>query len=448
MMLSAAVRANGVPGSTVALTAGGRTWTRDDLFAAADDLGDTLRGEVPPGQPVALRLADPVAAVVATLACDALGLAVVHVDPALPEPPPLATVTDDGVLPAKTPTIGHASPPPGSHTFLTSGSTGVPVGVVRSGDAVSADARRIAAFLGYGPDQPMLSATPLFHVYGFNYGLAGPLLAGAPVTFVPSRSVPSQLGRAAARSGAVTMIALPFHYGLLAGKTLPDGFGGLRQAVSAGAPLADSAVATIAEAGVFALFNCYGSSEAGAITLGRLTGTELPGTVGRPLPGVRFRVDPTVGPDGTGELLLRSSSLALGRLGPDGIRPLPGDDGGFRTGDLVRPPGPDQVLQLAGRVHALINVAGEKVSPGDVERVLAGHPAVAETHVFAAPDPTRGQVPAALVVLRTPEPVENLVGWCREKLAAHQVPRSITIVAELPRSATGKVVAGRVGGGS
>ncbi|GLZ01170.1 fatty acid--CoA ligase family protein [Actinoplanes sp. NBRC 103695] len=447
-MFASAVRANGVPGSAVAFTADGRTWTRDDLFAAADDLGGALGREIPPGQPVALRLTDPAAAVVATLACDALGLAVVHVDPALPEPPPLATVTDDGLLPARAGATSHASRPPGSHTFLTSGSTGVPVGVVRSGEAVLADARRVAAFLGYRPDEPVLNATPLFHVYGFNYGLAGPLLTGAPVTFAPSRSVPSQLGRVAARSGAVTMIALPFHYGLLAGRALPDGFGGLRQAVSAGAPLADGAITSIVEADVFTLYNCYGSSEAGAITLGRLTGTEAPGTVGRPLPGVRFRVDPSVGPDGTGELLLWSDSLALGRLGPEGVRPLPGADGWFRTGDLVRPPGPDQVLQLSGRVNALINVAGEKVSPGDVERVLAAHPAVAETYVFASPDRARGQVPTALVVLRTPEPVENLVGWCRDKLAPHQVPRSITIVAELPRSATGKIVTGPIGGRS
>ena len=439
-----AVRANGVPDDAVAFVAGGRTWSRADLFAAVDELA----GQLPPDRPVALRPADPATAVVATLACDALGLPAVHVDPALPEPPPLTTVTDQGVRPATGEVTGHADPPPGSHTFLTSGSTGVPVGVVRSGDAVVADGRRIAAFLGYGPDRPVLNATPLFHVYGFNYGLVGPLLAGAPVTFAPSRSVPSQLGRAVARSGAVTLIALPFHYGLLAGKALPDGFEGLRQAVSAGAPLADGVVATIAAAGAFTLFNCYGSSEAGAITLGRLTGDEPPGTVGRPLPGVRFRVDPRVGPDGTGELLLRSDSLALGRLGPEGVRPLPGEDGWFRTGDLVHPPGPDQVLQLAGRVSALINVAGEKVYPGDVERALAAHPAVAEAHVFAAPDPSRGQVPAALVVLRTPEPIEDLVGWCRDKLAAHQVPRSITVVAELPRSATGKVVAGRNDGRS
>ncbi|MFD0346482.1 AMP-binding protein [Kitasatospora aburaviensis] len=67
-----------------------------------------------------------------------------------------------------------------AHVFLTSGSTGTPTGVVRTAAAVLADARRVGTFLGYRPDAPVTVAAPLFHAYGFNYGLIAPLALGAP----------------------------------------------------------------------------------------------------------------------------------------------------------------------------------------------------------------------------------------------------------------------------
>ena len=92
----------------------------------------------------------------------------------------------------------------------------LPVGVVRSSDAVLNDANRVADHLGYSPDSPVLAAAPLFHAYGFNYGLIGPLVTGTTTRYCSARSVPSQLGRLARAHGVRTLIALPFHYTLLA----------------------------------------------------------------------------------------------------------------------------------------------------------------------------------------------------------------------------------------
>jgi long-chain acyl-CoA synthetase len=343
-----------------------------------------------------------------------------------------------------------AAAPPGSQIFLTSGSTGIPTGVVRTAASVLADARRVGEFLGYGPGRPVVSAAPLFHAYGFNYGLIAPLLFGAVVRCCPSRSVPSQLARAVAETGARTLIALPLHYGLLSGPddggrrgngssaplADPAGLPGLRQAVSAGAPLAAGTATGITRRFGFAFCNCYGSSEAGAATLTRLAGDDSD-DVSIPLPGVETRVE-------EGELLLRSSSLAAGRTTSDGatMTPLAGEDGWYRTGDLAEHAGTTPGgFRLLGRLGSLINVAGKKVSPAEVERVLAAHPAVAEVQVVAAADAARGQVPIARVVLRGSTPTAELIGWCRDRMPPHHVPRSIRPVAELPRSATGKPVA-------
>jgi long-chain acyl-CoA synthetase len=339
--------------------------------------------------------------------------------------------------------------PARSHVFFTSGSTGVPVGVVRTAEAVLADARRVAPTLDYAPDRPVVAAVPLFHVYGFNYALVGPLVAGASVRYCAARSVPSQLARVVRGHRAATLVALPAHYGLLAGTpdllepVWDERLGTLRKAVTAGAPLAPGVAATIAARFAFALYNCYGSSEAGAITLMRTIGGEERGDVGTPLPGIATRTVTTDVGLAAAELLLRSDSLAAGRLGPLGLVPLTDEDGWYRTGDLVdigRPGG----IRLVGRAGAVINVAGEKVSPAVIERVLADHPAVVDVQVVAAADVARGQVPLARVVLSDPSAAPALLGWCRGRLAPHEVPRQIDVVGELPRSATGKIITSTV----
>ncbi|MFJ6194849.1 class I adenylate-forming enzyme family protein [Micromonospora sp. NPDC092111] len=393
-----------------------------------------------------------VGTLVAALAADLAGLPVVHVDPLDPAPPAGLRVSDQpGASPA-----GYADPElavyaspggrdgaapgaaPRTQTFLTSGSTGAPIGVVRGPDAVLADARRVAEFLDYRPRSPIVVAVPLHHAYGFNYGLVAAILAGSGVYHCGPRTIPSQLTRAAERTGGRILIAHPAHYRTVAREAVRTGgpvLGPFVRAVSAGAPLPPGCARDIARRHGPTLYNCYGSSEAGAITLGPVDGTEEPGEVGVPLPGVRVRLGERHG-DGGSELLLRTSSLADGYLGPDGLRPLRLDDGWLHTGDLAELDGTR--IRLRGRTASVINVAGEKVNPEEVELVLAAHPAVADVDVRAEPDPLRGQVPVAHVVLREDATNADLLAWCRARLAPPKVPRRFEVHADLPRGPTGK----------
>jgi acyl-CoA synthetase (AMP-forming)/AMP-acid ligase II len=113
-------------------------------------------------------------------------------------------------------------------------------------------------------------------------------------------------------------------------------------------------------------------------------------------------------------------------------------NGWFRTGDqgvLAA----DGYLTLVGRLKELINRAGEKISPREIDEVLLTHPAVAEAVCFGVPDAKYGEEVAAAVVLRGEAGAADLLAHCRERLAAFKVPKTIHIVAQIPRTATGKV---------
>ncbi|MER7274853.1 AMP-binding protein [Dactylosporangium sp. NPDC000244] len=431
---------------------GARVRAGAERLAAWLDGLDGLDGHGQAGGPLVAACGTAVGTLVATLAGDLAAVPVVHVDPLDPAPPAGLRVGDQpgpaeggyrdpelGVY-ADRGTAGDApaGAAPHTQTFLTSGSTGAPTGVVRGADAILADGRRVAQFLGYRPGSPVVVAVPLHHAYGFNYGLVAAILAGSGIYHCGPRTIPSQHARAAARTGARVLIAHPAHYRTAAQEAARVGgpvLGPFERAVSAGAPLPPGAARDIARWHQLTLYNCYGSSEAGAITLSPVDGTEAPGDIGVPLPGVEVRLGERHGDVG-GELLVHTSSLADGYLGPDGVRPLRLDGGWLRTGDLAELDGGR--IRLRGRIASVINVDGEKVNPEEVERVLAAHPAVADVDVRGEPDLLRGQVPVAHVVLRAAVPDADLLAWCRARLAPAKVPRRFQAHAELPRTATGK----------
>jgi long-chain acyl-CoA synthetase len=102
----------------------------------------------------------------------------------------------------------------------------------------------------------------------------------------------------------------------------------------------------------------------------------------------------------------------------------------------------DGYVAIAGRKRERILRGGYSIFPAEVEGVLLAHPAVAEAAVVAVPHPDLGEEVAAFVALRPGLPAEadELIGWCRERLAGFKYPRRITLVSALPRSATGKVL--------
>lgn len=451
MSLFAAVREGAADGGAVAVSSVAGVHTYADLLATAAHLADDLARLTPPGVPVVAAVRDVAATVTVTLAADLAGIVVIHADPSAPRLPGGLQLRDGAAdlgaivlepggglrLAAR-----HVADPPslsgvplGAQIFLTSGSTGTPTAVVRSVAAMLADGDRVATALDYAADTAVVASAPAFHVYGFAYAVVGPLSRGASVHHAGNRSVPSQLARAVRAHGARVMIAHPFQYRLLA--DAPQDFGPLRRAVSAGGPLSAGVARTVLDRHGFTLLNCYGSSEAGAVTLSPVTGDEPAGDAGPPLPGVELRVAAVEGLDSGTELLIASDSLASGRLDGTGLRPL-APDGYYHTGDLADLV--DGRIRLRGRIDAMITVAGEQVSPAEIERAIGAHPAVRDVQVVAVEDPVRGGLMPAARVVADGVDAATLLAWCRQELAPHQLPRRIDFLAELPRSATGKPI--------
>ena len=113
-------------------------------------------------------------------------------------------------------------------------------------------------------------------------------------------------------------------------------------------------------------------------------------------------------------------------------------DGWFRTGD-VGTLSADGYLTLVGRIKELINRAGEKISPYEVEAVLLAHPAVSEAAAYPVPDEKYGEQVGVVVVLRGEATPRELIEHCAERLAAFKVPARVTILPEIPKGPTGKI---------
>jgi long-chain acyl-CoA synthetase len=169
----------------------------------------------------------------------------------------------------------------------------------------------------------------------------------------------------------------------------------------------------------------------------------FPGTIGRPSPDVRFAIHDergnTLPPDLAGELVIDTPYIMRGYLDAPALTAAAFRDHWFRTGDLAEATA-DGLVRLVGRSKELINRAGNKISPIEVERAFLAHPAIAEALATGVPDERLGEAIHLLVV---PLPGTNpraarLRAWGAERLDAYKLPDAIHIGREIPTGATGK----------
>jgi acyl-CoA synthetase (AMP-forming)/AMP-acid ligase II/short-subunit dehydrogenase len=346
------------------------------------------------------------------------------------------------------------APPPASAgrvIMLTSGTTGTPRGAARTIRPLSLAPIAVASLLDLGrirrvPESgaPFVVAPPLFHLFG----LAGTMSAfalGSPVVLRRRFDAEATLEQIE-RHRAGVLLAVPTMLGRI--MALPDDrrdsydTSSLKMIVSGAAPLPpELAKAVMARFGDV-LYNGYASTETASGTLA--TPADLrtaPGTVGKPMAGVKLRILDDEGhelPRGkTGRIFIGSPLLFEGYTGGGGKELI---DGLISTGDLGHLD-PQGRLYIDGRDDDMILSGGENVFPQEVEDLLSGHEAVADAAVFGVPDEQFGQRLAARVVLvQGAAPSEDeLKDYVRARLARHKVPRDIEFVADLPRSSTGKL---------
>ncbi|HXQ88705.1 MAG TPA: AMP-binding protein, partial [Solirubrobacterales bacterium] len=230
----------------------------------------------------------------------------------------------------------------------------------------------------------------------------------------------------------------PTEYRMLAKRASLRPLPSLHRMVSAGEPLEPETVAAFRAATGLEPADGYGQTETGHVS-GNLAGEPVrPGSMGRPLPGVETRIV-------EGELQLRAaSSPTFFSRYLDGER-FEGE--WWRTGDLVRAD-EDGHLYFEGRRDDIILSSGYRIGPTEVEAALLSHPAVADAAAVAAPDPERGAVVRAIVVLRAGPPDDStstealareLQEHCKRETAPYKFPRIVEFAAELPKTSSGKV---------
>jgi long-chain acyl-CoA synthetase len=336
--------------------------------------------------------------------------------------------------------------------LYTSGSTGRPKGAVLSHAALRAANESWAGpVMRLTPQDVVLAALPLAHSFGLNGALLGPLLAGATVAIL-ERFSPEETLRAIARHGVTVFpaVATMFQRMLEVPGVSETACSSLRLAVSGAAPCSwDLAEAWRRRTGV-RIVRGYGMTELfRPISYLADDATDLPDAIGRPVPGVEVRVvdeaGQTLAAGEAGELWIRTPAAMVGYLRAEAETRAVIRDGWFRTGDLAQV-SPEGFVSVVGRKKDLILRGGYSVVPGEVEAALLDHPAVAEAAVVGTPHAELGEDVAAFVTLRpgARADADELVAFCRGRLAAFKYPRRVSIVDELPKSATGKVLKWRL----
>lgn len=320
---------------------------------------------------------------------------------------------------------------------FSSGTTGRSKGVVISHESLLARVRACNAGLGIGPCDRVIWMLPMAHHFAVSIVLY--LLHGATTIIVDSHmgeDVFAELNRA---EGTV-LYAAPFHYASLAGYAAAHAVPSLRLAVSTASALPSPTAETFRAKFGITLTQGFGIIEAGLPILNIESAASKPTAIGRAQPGFELMIQH---PDeqGVGELLIRGPGMFDAYLQPWQERAKLLADGWFPTGDLARRD-TEGDFHLAGRLKSLINVAGLKCFPEEIEQVLIQHPSVSEARVYALPHPEMGSVPAAEIVptdaANPPKPVA-LSSFCKERLAQYKIPLRYQFVASIERTASGKI---------
>ena len=336
--------------------------------------------------------------------------------------------------------------------LYTSGSTGEPKGAVLSHAALRAANESWAGpVMGLVPGDIVLAALPLAHSFGLNGALLAPLLTGATVA-VLGRFTPEAALRAISRHHVTVLPAVGtmFQRILEAPGLSRDDLGSLRLALSGAAPCPWELARQWKERTGVRILRGYGMTELFR-PISYLAGapTDRPESIGRAVPGVEVRIMSeerrALGAGEIGELWIRTPAALDAYLrAPEETKAVI-EDGWFRTGDLATMSA-DDFVTIVGRKKDLILRGGYSVVPGEVEAALLRHPAVAEAAVVGVAHGELGEEIAAFVALRPGMRAtgEELVAFCRDRLASFKYPRQVSIVADLPKSATGKILKSRL----
>jgi long-chain acyl-CoA synthetase len=355
------------------------------------------------------------------------------------------------------PSVDMIKPRPRDLAYLvyTSGTTGPPKGAMLTHYNIVYNTKIYELAARMDRHDVVLGVAPLFHITGIVAHLAIAFRLGVPMVLFYRFDVTDVLHLLEKYKATFTVASITVYISLL---NHPESknfdISSFRKAYSGGAPVSPSTVKKFEEILGLTIYNVYGltesSSPATITPLGQSGPVDSESgalSVGLIIPGLEAWIvdvdnpDKEMHPGQPGELVLRGPCMVSGYWGKPQETAHTIQDGRFFTGDVAKM---DEQgwCYIVDRKKDLINVSGYKVWPRDVEDVLYQHPAVKEAAVVGIPDAYRGETVKAFVAIndsyKDKVSSEELISFCKEKMAAFKYPRIVEIIDEVPKTPTGK----------
>jgi len=315
---------------------------------------------------------------------------------------------------------------------LTSGTTAAPRAIRFRSEQLLADCLQICDTMGIGAGDLNFGVIPLSHSYGLSNLITPLLVRGVPMVVSRDRMPRAMLDDLEC-TGATVFPGMPVFYQAFCEMENAPALPQLRLCISAGAPLPLEIARKFREKFQRSIHSFYGSSECGGICYDREARLLEPGFVGQPMRGVELELlDPNAS---ASRIQVRSAAAG------DGYFPEPDEEklggGRFTPDDLLS--ASEEGFRIVGRISDVINVAGKKVNPAEVEAELLRFGGVRAAVVFGRESTLRNEEVAACVVAGKGIRETELLEFCRGRLSGWQVPKRIFFVEEIPVNERGKV---------
>jgi len=329
----------------------------------------------------------------------------------------------------------------GALIFCTSGTTGSPKFVVRSGKSLLINAGNVAKALNFAPGCRILSIIPFFHANGFSNCLFMPLLHGGTLCLMPQFD-PGEMSALIARERIQMVIGSPFIYGRLDDAN-PENWKSVDTAISSGALLPSETRKDFQRRLGLEIRQLYGSSESGTIAIQPAGENQEDGSVGTPIPGVDVEIwdseNRPLTAGSLGEVAVRSAAAMSGYWEQGGLSQSAFVRGFFRMGDLGCIDDSGQLI-IKGRIKKIINTGGVKVDPEEIARVIRQLPGVEDCRIEGIAHPVQTEIIAATILTKPEARLtrKDIVEHCRRFLAEYKIPRQILFTTSRRNDILGK----------
>ena len=328
--------------------------------------------------------------------------------------------------------------------LYSSGTTGVPKGIMLSHENLLVNAHSLIEYWGFTENDVLLHALPIFHVHGLFVGLGCALLSGASMRWLPGFDAKKVIELLPECS---VMMGVPTYYTRLLSEPAFDrqAVATMRLFISGSAPLLEETFAEFEQRTGHRILERYGMTETNMNSSNPLQGERKPGTVGKPLPGVEIRIvddeGKLLGQDQIGNLQVRGDNVFQGYWNmPDKTAEDFTDDRFFNTGDKGRIDA-DGYVSIVGRAKDMVISGGLNVYPKEIELLIDDMPGVRESAVIGIGHADFGEAVVAVIVAEDevcPSETE-VIALLKQDLAGFKVPKRVIMVEELPRNTMGKV---------